>query len=206
MAVGTDEHCVVIYRVFLPVHGPTYGAPRLRRGQKSAVINTHLNGSTLFVIIPGRDLQNWQLIAGGMKLPDFVEALYPGLPAILINYAIGSPRSQCVVETLKCCPNRHLLRRFLCSLEERVLKIQLGIERHRSLNVHPRKSAVGRSAAQTAIAAQDEQRVAGNRGPDAAPVNVKSVHAEHKHHGTPVQLHICRRGLVLGRYVVQIGD
>src|SRR5262249_23562618 len=115
--------------VFLTVNRPTDGAAGLRRDEENTIVNAHLNGSACLIIGPPRDLKNSQLITAGIELPNFIEALYPRLSAVLINYPVRTPGRQCVIESLERRGDSQLLRVLLRCLQECVLQIQLRIER-----------------------------------------------------------------------------
>jgi hypothetical protein len=91
LAVGADIDDVVIDRVLVSGDAPPHdGSGKVGR-YGDAVIDTRLDLSALFVVVPGDELDGIELLAGVVEVVDLGEGLKPRLTTLLAGDAIGSP-------------------------------------------------------------------------------------------------------------------
>ena len=62
LLVTTDEHGVMVNRVFVPGDAPAQLAARDSRVDAQTVVDAALDLGSLFVVIPGDELKHWQLV------------------------------------------------------------------------------------------------------------------------------------------------
>ena len=98
MAVRADIDHIVVDGALSPRSLPGERRSRHLSGDGKAVVDSRLDFRALFVIVPGHQLQEGQLIAGVVIAVDLAVGLEPSLAALLADHAIEAPRRQSIVE------------------------------------------------------------------------------------------------------------
>jgi hypothetical protein len=109
LSVSADVDYIVIDRVFVFVGCPLQGTPGHSGRQRKAVVNSALDLSSLFVIVPGHKLERIELIARVVQAVNFDESCQPRVPTSLGHDAVGSPIRQAVIEAFVGGPNSFFL-------------------------------------------------------------------------------------------------
>ena len=78
----------MVDRVLVAGYGPLQGVARDRWRNAETVVDSRLDLSSLFVVVPSDQLQSRQLSARIVQLVDFREGLEPGLAALLAHDAV----------------------------------------------------------------------------------------------------------------------
>src|SRR5262249_13823772 len=156
------------------------------------VLDAHLDRGAFFVVVPGHELERFQLPAGRIVTGDIGEGAEPGLAAVLVNNAVHAPRRDAVVESLLRRADSVLAAGALpCSVE--AIEIRLSPITGIAKSTHPGETAVGKAVAETSRVFKDEERIAGNVIADVVPIDAERFHAEVEDHGTAIELHIAAR-------------
>src|SRR5207302_10710456 len=98
LAVGGDEHGVMIHGVLLPAQSPIQIGTGSGAAHAGAVIDAGLDLGAFLIIVPGDELKSIKLIVGVEILAFFLHGGQPSLGALLIHNAVGAPGSQSIVE------------------------------------------------------------------------------------------------------------
>ena len=91
LSVGGDEDGVVVNGAFVAADLPGQMVAGNGSADGDAVVDTELESSSLFVIVPGDELQRLKLLVGRVVLVQCVEGIEPGLAALLAENAAFAP-------------------------------------------------------------------------------------------------------------------
>jgi hypothetical protein len=83
LPIGADVDRVIVDCVLIAGNAPLQGISGNGRGKRQTIVDAGFDLGGFFIIIPGHQLQIWQLTARIVKAINFGESLQPGLAALL---------------------------------------------------------------------------------------------------------------------------
>src|SRR5262249_15641790 len=129
----------------------------------------------------------------------------PGLPALVMNLAVGAELGEGVIKSLVGCAGS----RTTGSLRGCVKAVERGellVKSIAGVDVHPLKRAARETRLQAYRTAEEQQLAGGQRGQHALPVDKKLGHAKKEDHRLSVEVHVCRRGDELRVDEMEVAD
>src|SRR6202051_1025255 len=110
----------MINRVFvaIPFHAPLQCVPTGCSRNRQTIVDAGLEFGCFFIVVPGYELKIRQLLADTVHAIEFGKGLQPGLAALLIHNAMGTPRCERIVESFVSRSDGLLVRkRHTCVVE-----------------------------------------------------------------------------------------
>src|SRR5437868_1426121 len=196
----------MVDRAFVAMQAPLDTVAVSFCGDADTILDARFDLAAFLVVVPSHELHTGKLRILAVIFADLVERVEPGMAALLIDDTIRAPSRLLIVEAFVSATDDGLVPVLQTGGVERIEVVLSPVARISRRNVHPAESAIGLRIVESHCVAEDEHRVVGNTAADGIPIDTELLEPEEEYCRAAVDLHVCRRSLVMLGYIIKVGN